>query len=130
MKFAILITSAPYASQASLSAYHFAKAVIDQKNEIVQVFFFQDGVHHANQLIYRPTDELPIISLWQELAEQAHFELAVCSTSALLRGVIDESLAEQYEKSAVNFNSAFKMSSLTQMYEAIAQSDRFITFGH
>lgn len=129
MKFAILITSAPYTSQASLSAYHFAKAVFEQKNEIAQVFFFQDGVYHANHLIYRPTDELPIIDLWQELSKEAQFELAVCSTSALLRGVIDSSLAQQYEKSAINFNPAFKMSSLTQMYEAISQSDRFITFG-
>ncbi len=130
MKFALLITGAPYTTQASISAYHFAKAVIAKKHQIVQVFFFQDGVHHANNLIYIPTDELSITSLWQQLAEQANFELAVCSTSALLRGVIDESLAQQYEKETNNFNAAFKMSSLAQFYEAITQADRFLTFGN
>ncbi len=130
MQFSILITSAPYTSQASCSAYHFAKAVIAKNHQILQVFFYLDGVHHANNLIYIPTDELQIITLWQELAEKYKFELAVCSTSALLRGIVDETYAKHYEKITHNFNSAFKMSSLTQMYSTAVQADRFITFGN
>lgn len=129
MQFAILITGAPYISQASCSAYHFAKAVIAKNHQILQVFFYQDGVNHANNLIYIPTDALQIITLWQELAEKHKFELAICSTSALLRGIVDESFAEQYEKPIHNLNPAFKMSSLTQMYAAATQADRFIPFG-
>ncbi len=129
MKFSLLITAAPYTSQASCSAYHFAKAVIAKSHQIQQVFFYQDGVHHANNLIYIPTDELQIISLWQTLAEENNFELAICSTSALLRGIVDEPFAEHYEKNSTNLNPAFKMSSLTQMYAAAAEANRFITFG-
>jgi tRNA 2-thiouridine synthesizing protein D len=130
LQFSILITAAPYTSQASCSAYHFAKAVIAKNHQILQVFFYQDGVNHANNLIYIPTDELQIITLWQKLAEQHQFELAICSTSALLRGIVDETFAEHYEKTTHNFNPAFKMSSLTQMYSAAAQANRFITFGN
>lgn len=129
MKFSLLITGAPYTAQTSCSAYHFAKAVIAKNHQIQQVFFYQDGVHHANNLIYIPTDELQIITLWQTLAEENNFELAICSTSALLRGIVDKPFAEHYEKTTHNLNPAFQMSSLTQMYEAITQADRFITFG-
>lgn len=129
MKFAILITAAPYTSQASTSAYHFAKALIKKGHHINQVFFYMDGAHHANQLIYIPTDELPIIALWQALANEQNFDLMICSTSAILRGIVDESLAEQYEKTSHNLNPAFKLSSLIQFYSATTQADRFIRFG-
>lgn len=129
MNFAILINSAPYTSQASQSAYLFANAIIAKKYQIQQVFFYLDGVYHANKFIYSPTDEMQLISAWDTLAKQGQFELVICSSAALKRGVINEDLAQQYGKTDVNFNQSFKMASLTQLLDAACKADRFIIFG-
>lgn len=129
MNFAILINGAPYTSQASLSAYHFAKSIISKKHTIQQTFFYLDGVTHANNLIYCPTDEFQLISAWEKLAHDGQFDLAICSTAALKRGILNQELAEQFHKENTNFYNAFKMATLIQFLDNATQADRFITFG-
>ncbi len=129
MKFAIAVYGAPYSHQAPLSAYHFAKAVLNQGHEIYRVFFYHDGVYTGNESIAPPQDEPDIRQMWSSLAADNQIELIVCIASALRRGVLDRTEADRYEKSNANLDKAFIISGLGQLIDAGLNADRLVTFG-
>ncbi len=117
MKFTLIVQNAPYRSQASDSAWQFASAVCRLGHELVQVFFYFDGVYNAASQSEPPQDERDVIARWSALAAEYDLSLVVCTTAANRRGVIAP-LAEQ-----------FTFGSLAMFSEAVAESDRVITFG-
>ncbi len=129
MKFAIAVYGAPYSHQAPLSAFHFAKAVLDQGHEIYRVFFYHDGVYTGNESIAPPQDEPDIRQMWSSLAADNQIELIICIASALRRGVLDRTEADRYEKSNANLDEAFTISGLGQLIDAGLNADRLVTFG-
>lgn len=129
MNFTILITGNPISSQASLTAYHFAKAILKKDHTIQQVFFYQEGVHQGNKLSYNPSDEFNLLEAWQELVKMHPFDLLICSTAALRRGIHDVEQAKVYGKESSNIAAHFKIAGLTQLFEAITTADRFLKFG-
>lgn len=129
MKFAIAVYGAPYSHQAPLSAYHFAKAVLEQGHDIYRVFFYHDGVYNGNAAIAPPQDEQDIRKMWATFATDNQIELIVCIASALRRGVLDKTEADRYEKSAANLDEAFTISGLGQLIDAGLNADRLVTFG-
>ena len=129
MQFSLLILAAPYSSQSVDTALRFARAAVAEGHRLYRVFFFHDGVHCANNLITPPQDEADIPAQWQQLAQQNDVELIVCVASALKRGVLNAAEAERHEKSASNLADDFDIAGLGQLVDAIALSDRLITFG-
>ncbi len=129
MKFAIAVYGAPYSRQAPLSAFYFAKAVLDQGHEIYRVFFYHDGVYTGNEAIAPPQDEPDIRHMWSGLAADNQIELIICIASALRRGVLDRTEADRYEKSNANLDKAFTISGLGQLIDAGLNADRLVTFG-
>jgi len=129
MKFAIAVYGAPYSHQAPLSAFHFAKAVLDQGHEIYRVFFYHDGVYTGNEAIAPPQDEPDIRQMWSSLAADNQIELIICIASALRRGMLDRTEADRYEKSSANLDEAFTISGLGQLIDAGLNADRLVTFG-
>ena len=129
MKFAIVVHGGPYSHQAPLSAYFFARAVLDQGHEIYRVFFYHDGVYTANNAIAPPQDEPDIRKLWSDLAENNQVDLVVCIAAALRRGILDETEARRYEKHSANLDKAFSISGLGQLIDAGLNADRLVTFG-
>lgn len=129
MKFTLVIQSSPFSGQSVSTAYRFAKSVIDQGHELYRVFFYSDGTLIANSLISPPQDELNLPEHWSTLAQEHDLDLVVCIAAAVKRGVIDANEAKRYEKEAANLNASFDLSGLGQLAEAIAVSDRVITFG-
>jgi len=83
MNFTLLIHSAPYASQATLSAYHFASALVESGHTIQSVCFLQDGVIHALSTLETIEDETNRVQLWLDLK----LPLKLCSTACARRGV-------------------------------------------
>ena len=67
MRFALFITGSPTASQAPLSAYRFATALLDQGHELSRVFLHGDGVLLAAETAVYPSDEENIHHLWRQL---------------------------------------------------------------
>jgi len=124
MKFVILVTAPPYSSQGSLSAYHFCHSAIQLGHEILQVFFYRDGVHNANQLHTVASDELNVVSLWQNFAEKSHVELIACVSAAQRRGVVDANESKIQSKLA----DGFKVSGLGQLMMALHHADKMIQF--
>lgn len=129
MKFAIVVYGPPYTYQATHSALHFARAVVESGHEIYRVFFYHDGVYNGNSLMAPPQDETDIHGQWSALAREQNVELIVCIASSLRRGVLDETEADRYEKSASNIGKPFEISGLGQLIDAGINADRVVTFG-
>ena len=83
----------------------------------------------ANSQIAPPQDEANLPKLWAELAKEHSLDLVVCIAAAVKRGVLDQNEAKRYEKDAANLADGFELSGLGQLAEAIAISDRVVTFG-
>lgn len=129
MIFSLAVYSAPYSSQASYTAYQFAKALLAQGHQLHRVFFYHDGVHNATGLAVPPQDEFDLQTAWQTLAQSHNLDVVVCIAAALKRGVIDEREAKRYNKASHNLIDDFSVSGLGQLIEAAAVSDRLISFG-
>jgi tRNA 2-thiouridine synthesizing protein D len=129
MKFTLVITGAPYATQAPLSAWRFAKAALENGHQVYRVFLHGDGVLCATRLAAPAQDEQDIHSLWQELATQHQLDIVVCIASALKRGILNAEESIRYNKEHYNLAPAMELSGLGQLIDAIHHSDRVITFG-
>lgn len=85
---AIIVTTQPTAN-ATFTAYQVVKQAIENNVAIVGVFFYQDGVLNASKYLAIPSDELQLITLWQQLQQQHNIPLHLCATAAEKRGLID-----------------------------------------
>jgi len=115
LSFSVLVNTAPFAQQGALSAYHFSKAVLTGGYKLPRIFFYSNGVHNANQMTNLPEDEINLMALWQQLADQYGVELVICVAAAQRRGLD-------------RFAAGFKVSGLGQLVEAIMQTDRLVVF--
>ena len=130
MRFTIVVQGGPYTSQASLSAWHFARAVVATGHEIYRVFFYHDGVYNGNTLLTPPQDETDLHMAWCTLGRDHGCELVVCIASALRRGMLDDGEARRYEKPLANLNKLFIVSGLGQLIDGAISADRTVTFGN
>lgn len=128
MKFTLIIQAAPD-SQGSQSALSFAQALLRAGHEIHRLFFYGQGIHNATTLAVTPQDEPDITNGWQKLIKEHQLDAVICIAAGLRRGVINDTEANRYEKSAHNMNPAFELSGLGQLLEAAVRSDRVMTFG-
>lgn len=129
VKFSIVVYAAPYSSESAHSALRFAKALIEQDHEIYRLFFFGDGVHNASRITVVAQDEQNIQRQWNELIEQFDIDSVVCVSSALRRGVLDETEAERHGKKQVSAYDSSEVAGLGQLIDAAMNSDRVINFG-
>ena len=129
MKFSIVIQSSPFSRQSTATAYRFAKTLLEEGHELFRVFFYSDAVLLANDLVSPAQDEQQLPQIWQELGKKYELDLVVCIAAAVRRGVLDTNEAKRYEKAADNLSPGFELSGLGQLAEAIAVSDRVVTFG-
>ena len=129
MKFAIQVNEGPYTHQATDSAYHFAKAAIDNGHEVMRVFFYHDGVNNGTRLTTPPQDDRHIVNRWAELAKEHDLDLVLCVAAAQRRGIADEGESQRNGKDADNIQEGFRISGLGQLIEAGIQADRLLVFG-
>lgn len=129
MKFTIQVNEGPYQHQASDSAYHFAKSVLEKGHEIFRIFFYHDGVNNGTRLTTPPQDDRNIVNRWSDLAQQHNLDLVVCVAAAQRRGIVDEGEAKRNKKDATNIAQGFRISGLGQLVEGAIQSDRLVVFG-
>jgi len=128
IKFSLVVSGAPYGSQSASSAYQFCAAALLAGHEVAGVFFYQEGVLNANQLVSPATDEINLPDFWAALATQHHFPLEVCVSASLRRGVIDSQEAAQLSLAQFNLKSPFVLSGLGQLAELSARCDRLLQF--
>lgn len=127
--FALMVLGAPTSSQSPNTALAFARAATAAGHRIARVFFFHDGVHCGNDLAIPTAGQQAIAAQWAELSQQYDIDLVICVASALKRGILNESEAKRYTKSAGNLHPQFELSGLGQWVDACALADRVVTFG-
>jgi len=128
MKFAIQINSSPYHANTGYSAYQFIQAALAAGHEVLRVFFYHDGIHHAFKYATPPEDELHFSALWSSLAQQYQLDLVVCISAAQRRGLLSNEEAKRQGKQDQDFAPGFRISGLGQLVEATLLADRFIVF--
>lgn len=128
MIFSLVILAAPGVSQGSASALQFAQCLIGQGHQLHRLFFYGDGVHNATILAAPPQDELDLPRQWQDLIREHKLDAVVCIAAAIRRGLVDETEATRYSKSAANLAAEFQLSGLGQLVDACVHSDRVVTF--
>ncbi len=129
MKFALLVTAAPFSSQGSATALRFARAALAKDHTIERIFFFRDGVHNASQLAIAPQDEHNIPAEWQLFCDNHSIDAVVCVSAAVKRGVVDNREAERHTLPACNVAASMVIAGLGQLSDAIINADRVLTFG-
>lgn len=130
MKLSIAVYGAPHSSEASESAYRFARTACAMGHALTRVFFYHDGVHNASSLATPPLDETQATQRWQALAREFNIDLVVCVAAALRRGIVNEEEADRYELEGRNLADGFEISGLGQLLDAAVTSERLVSFGH
>jgi len=118
-KLAVLVTTSPY-NNLSVTALDYIEAALKSGVKLVGVFFYQDGVMHANKNNQIASDEFQAIQHWQRLKQSYKLPLHLCITAAEKRGMSDENLD--------NIHSIFTVSGLGELVELSSMADRVVQF--
>lgn len=118
---AIVVTTPPY-SPLTTTAIDYIKAAIKADINIIGVFFYQDGVMHANQHINIASDEYQAIQQWQQLHKDYQLPLHICVTAAEKRGIVCELINND------KINDAFTVSGLGELVELTSKASRLVQF--
>lgn len=129
MKYSLNILASPYSGQSSDTAYQFARAALGRGHSIYRIFFFGEGVYNANHLVCSPQDEADKFQRWSGLSTEFDIDLVVCVASALKRGILDQTESTRAGLDQYSTTPPFDISGLGQLYDAIACSDRLVSFG-
>lgn len=128
LSYCLLVTGPAYGTQRASSAYLFAKRLTELGHRIECVFFYREGIHNANGFISPANDEFNLLQAWQILAKEHNFDMHICVSAAMRRGVIDENQAKILHVDHANLAPGFELSGLGSLAEAMLQSDRVIQF--
>ena len=129
MKFSIVIYAAPYSTESAATALRFAETLIQQGHVLYRLFFFGDGVHNASKLTVVAQDEINLQLQWSKLIEEHDIDSVICVSSALRRGVLDQTEAERHELGTASAYESSEVAGLGQLIDAALHSDRVINFG-
>ena len=129
MKFSIVIYAAPYSTESAATALRFAESLIQQGHELYRLFFFGDGVHNASKLTVVAQDEINLQLQWSKLIEEHDIDSVICVSSALRRGVLDQTEADRHELGIASAYESSEVAGLGQLIDASLHSDRVVNFG-
>ena len=118
---AVVITTPPY-SHLTITALNYIEAALTADVDVIGVFFYQDGVMHANADVSIASDEFQAIEHWQKLHQQYQLPLHICITAAEKRGIAFNSLDNE------KINQAFTVSGLGELVELTTKAARLVQF--
>ncbi|MDX1553842.1 MAG: sulfurtransferase complex subunit TusD [Marinobacter sp.] len=126
--FTLVITGAPYSSQAPQTALQFAHAVLASGKRIDRVFLYGDGVHLSSSLSTPPSDELNLSEAWASFLTENNIPGVACIASALRRGLVNEAEMQRYELTASNLRAPFEIAGLGEWVDSAASGSRVLYF--
>ncbi|MCF1428948.1 MAG: sulfurtransferase complex subunit TusD [Shewanella sp.] len=127
-KFIIQVNGSVYGDNAGYHALKFVDAVLMAGHDIVRVFFYQEGVSHANLLLSPASDELNLHRQWCALADKHSIELVNCVSAALRRGILSQQEAAEQQFAHWNTQKPFINGGLGELVTGIEQADRLVVF--
>ncbi len=128
LSYTLVISGAPYTSQAPQSALAFARALVAAGHKLDRVFLYGDGVYLASCLATPPSDELNWTQAWSEFLMETRTPAVACIASALRRGILDRAEQTRYEQPASNIAEPFELAGLGDWVEATMSSSRILYF--
>lgn len=128
MRYTIIIQSSANRSELSKTALKFAQSVLQRGHQIERVFFYSDGVDHANSYRHNPADEFDPPSQWSKFIENNQIDAVVCVATATRRGFFDAEQSNKMENVSDTIKPPFVVSGLGQLIAACVDSERCITF--
>ncbi|MDO6569052.1 sulfurtransferase complex subunit TusD [Alteromonas sp. 1_MG-2023] len=126
--YSILVTSSPYEGTHAQRAVTFVKSAIAQGHTVNNIFFYGQGVHHANGFMVEVGDEFYPIKAWQSLKNDHDITLLLCITAAVKRGVIGEQEAASAGLPAANVADGFEQAGLGEFFTALHDCDKVVQF--
>ena len=117
IRFALVVQASP---ADSVVALEFAGAALAAGHAIERVFFLGRGTECARIGA--------VAAGWTQLAQQRGTELSVCVSGAARRGLYDAATAADHGAPTGNIAAAFSLAGLGLLVDAIASSDRVLTF--
>ncbi len=129
MIYSLLVLSSPASGHGSRHAAAFARQALARGHDIHRVFFLDAGTDTGSAHAVFPQDEQDRLQPWLELAREHDVELVLCITSALKRGMLDDTEAQRHERNGATVHPAFVISGLGQLVDASLHADRLVTFG-
>ncbi len=118
---AVVISTSPY-SHLTITALNYVEAALEAGVDVIGVFFYQDGVMHANKNVSIASDEFQAISEWQRLHQQYQLPLHICITAAEKRGIACDAIDNE------KINIAFTVSGLGELVELTTKASRLVQF--
>jgi tRNA 2-thiouridine synthesizing protein D len=126
--YTLVVTGAPYSSQAPQTALFFARAAVAAGHTLDRVFLYGDGVHLASALSAPPSDETHWPGEWARFLKDNSIPGVACIASALRRGLIDDSEQTRYQLPASNLLEPFIIAGLGEWVEGTMASSRVLYF--
>lgn len=126
--FTLVITGAPYSTQAPQTALDFAKAAVAEGYRIDRVFLYGDGVHLASALASPPSDETNWPRSWSEFLQEHRIPAVACIASALRRGILNDEEQRRYQRDAANVIAPFQLLGLGEWVESVAGPSKTVYF--
>lgn len=127
MKFQINVYGSPWSGNSARRAQHFIQQCLDDRHEVIRVFFFFDGVYHGLRTQSPASDEFDLLGHWQSLAASGT-ELLLCIAASANRGLLDETEAKRYDQDTVTIADGFVLTGLGQWASGFHDADQLITF--
>ena len=118
--FVILITASPQNSQSHLTAIRYLNSLINRKESVSCIFFYQDAVAVANIFNQPPSDEPELLKAWRKFAKTSKVELMTCVAASFRRGVIDKEEASNRGINSANLSEHFSLAGLGQLSAALS----------
>lgn len=129
MKYTLVVLGAPFTSNAGRSALNFAEALARSEHEIFRVFFYQDGIHQTSAIHSTPQGEDALTQAWQTFCQSNKIDAVTCIAAAARRGIVNDAERARHNLEHSNLAGEYDLSGLGQLVEAMAVSDRTVTFG-
>ncbi|CAL4324238.1 sulfurtransferase complex subunit TusD [Buchnera aphidicola] len=129
MIYTVIVTGPAYGIENSISALLFSDALIIRRKHIIKsVFFYCDGVSHANKFLSAGSNILDLRKKWILFSLQNKIRLSVCFSSLLNRGIIHFKKFFGNNSLQGNLDIFFKISNLEELSRDIQKSDRVVKF--
>ncbi|WP_414830802.1 sulfurtransferase complex subunit TusD [Alteromonas sp. H39] len=126
--YSILVTSSPFSSDSASQAAAFCRTLVQAQHTVDQIFFYQDGVYHANSLMSPPSDETSPYQVWLRLYEELEIPLVVCITAATRRGILSAQEAESVGVEGNNLQAPFTDTGLGEFFSQLHKSRYLVQF--
>lgn len=125
MKYSLIIYS-DEADNGAAAALSLAQAIIQSGHTLYRLFFYRDGVMLAEKNSDgRPSQQ----RAWQQFVQDNHLDAVVCVSAAVRRRLVSESESQSTALAFEHIAPSFQVSGLGQLADALANSDRVVSFG-